>query len=85
MTTESPADSLLDNFARLVSDAGSLAGEVRGEARNFFRAQVEALVRDMDLVPRESFDAVAEMAAKALDRIEALEARLAALEKKKGA
>jgi BMFP domain-containing protein YqiC len=47
---------------------------------NAMRARFERLIVDMDLVPRAEFDAVKAMAAAALDRIEALEARVAALE-----
>jgi BMFP domain-containing protein YqiC len=44
------------------------------------RAQGERMLRDMDVVSREEFEAVKAMAAKAREENDALSARLAALE-----
>ena len=44
------------------------------------KQRLENLVADMDFVPREEFEAVKAMAAKARSENERLEARLAALE-----
>ena len=44
------------------------------------RQRLERLVADMDFVPREEFEAVKAMAAKARTENEKLEARIAALE-----
>lgn len=78
---------LLDEFARLMTDAAGAAQGVRREAEAVFRAQAERILGSMDVVQREEFEAVREMATRARDendrllaRIEALEARLAALE-----
>ncbi|WP_173932320.1 accessory factor UbiK family protein [Chelativorans sp. Marseille-P2723] len=75
---------ILDEFAKLVTDAAGAAQGVSREFENFFRAQAERMVNSMDLVQREDFEAVREMAIKAreenimlLARIEALEAKLA--------
>ena len=75
---------ILDEFAKLVTDAAGAAQGVRREVETAFRAQAERLLNSMDLVQREEFEAVRDMAAKAreenarlLARIEALEARLA--------
>ena len=46
------------------------------------KQRLEKLVADMDFVPREEFEAVKAMAAKARAENEALEARIAALESK---
>ena len=75
-----------DGFARLMNDAAGVAQGVRREATNLFRSQAERIVGDMELVRREDFDAVKEMASLAREenirlqaRIDALEARLSAL------
>ncbi len=75
---------ILDEFAKLVTDAAGAAQGVRREVETAFRAQAERLLNSMDLVQREEFEAVRDMAAKAreenarlLARVEALEARLA--------
>jgi BMFP domain-containing protein YqiC len=73
-----------DDMARVAAGAvGALAG-VRGEIEARLRDQLERVLAGMDLVSREEFEAVKAMAAKAreeqevlLQRIEALEARLA--------
>ena len=49
-----------------------------------FRRDLERLVADMDFVPREEFEAVKAMAAKARAENESLAARIAALESKSG-
>jgi len=74
---------ILDEFAKLVTDAAGAAQGVRREVETAFRAQAERLLNSMDLVQREEFDAARDMAVKAreenaklLARIEALEARL---------
>lgn len=71
---------LLDEFAKLMTDAAGAAQGVRKEVGTLMRAQGERFVRDMDLVAREDFDAVKAMAQKAREENEALSTRLAALE-----
>jgi BMFP domain-containing protein YqiC len=78
-----------DDMARVAAGAvGALSG-MRGEVEARFRDQLERVLAGMDLVNREEFEAVKAMAAKAreeqenlLRRVEALEARLAAVEAK---
>lgn len=71
---------LLDDLARVAGGAfGALTG-VRGEVEDVFKRRLERILADMDLVPREEFDAVKAMAAKARLEQEALEKRVAALE-----
>lgn len=72
---------ILDDFARLMTDAAGVAQGARREVETAFRAQAERFLADMDLVKREEHDVVKDMAAKALDAVEALEARVAELEK----
>ncbi|MGE4373139.1 MAG: accessory factor UbiK family protein [Xanthobacter sp.] len=76
---------LFDEMARLMNDAAGVAQGVRREAETVMRTQVERLLRDMDLVKREEFDAVKDMAAAAREENERLAARLAELEAKLGA
>jgi len=71
---------ILDGLARLMTDAAGAAQSVRTEMDTFMRQRLERLVADMDFVPREEFEAVKAMAAKARSENEKLEARIAALE-----
>ena len=77
MQTDNP---LLDGLARLFTDAAGAAQSVRAELDTFMRQRLERLVADMDFVPREEFEVVKAMAAKARSENEQLEARIAALE-----
>ena len=72
----------LDGMARILTDAAGAAKSVRDEIDTFVRQRLEKLVADMDFVPREEFEAVKAMAAKARAENERLEARIAALESK---
>lgn len=76
---------MFDEMARLMGDAASVAQGVRREAETMFRTQMERFVADMDLVKREEFDVVKELASKARTENEELKARIAALEAKFGA
>jgi BMFP domain-containing protein YqiC len=78
----------LDEIAKLMTDAAGAAQGVRRDFETMMRAQGERILRDMDVVQREEFEAVKEMAAKAREendklaaRVVALEAELAALRK----
>ncbi|MCY1705336.1 accessory factor UbiK family protein [Pannonibacter sp. SL95] len=72
----------LDEFAKLMTDAAGVAQGARREVETAFRAQAERFLSDMDIVKREDFDVARDMAVRALDRIDALEARIAELEAK---
>jgi len=71
-----------DEMAKLMNDAAGVASGVRREVETIFQAQAERILRNLDVVTREEFEAVKEMAAKARDENERLTARLAELEKK---
>ncbi|MTW15036.1 accessory factor UbiK family protein [Rhodoplanes serenus] len=71
-----------DEMARLMNDAAGVAQGVRREAETLIKAQAERILRDMDVVQREEFEAVKEMARLAREENEVLKARLAALEAK---
>lgn len=76
------SNRVLDEFARLMTDAAGTAQGVRREMETLMRSQAERFLRDMDVVPREEFEAVKAMARKAREENEALASRLAALEAK---
>ena len=71
-----------DEVARLMNDAAGVAQGVRREFDNMFKAQAEKWLRDLDLVKREEFEVVKDMARLAREENEALRARVAALEAK---
>jgi BMFP domain-containing protein YqiC len=69
-----------DEVARLMNDAAGVASGVRREFDTLIRTQADRVLRDLDLVKREEFEAVKEMARLAREENEALHARIAALE-----
>lgn len=71
---------ILDDFAKLMTDAAGAVQGVGREVETAFKAQAERWLNSMDLVKREEFEAVREMAVKARDENDALAARIAALE-----
>jgi BMFP domain-containing protein YqiC len=71
---------ILDEFAKLMTDAAGAAQGVRKEVEGAFRAQGEKFLNSMDLVKREEFDAVTEMARNARMENDTLTASLAMLE-----
>jgi BMFP domain-containing protein YqiC len=73
-----------DEIARLMNDAAGVAQGVRREFDTLFKTQAERWLRDLDLVKREEFEAVKDMARLAREENEALKARIAALEQKAG-
>ena len=73
---------LFDDLSRLMTDAAGLADGARREAQTFARSQMERVMSGMDMVGREEFEAVKEMAARARDENEKLAQRIAALEAK---
>jgi BMFP domain-containing protein YqiC len=74
----------LDEIARLMNDAAGVASGVRREVDTVFRNQAERVLRELDVVKREEFEAVKDMARMAREENEALKARIAALEAKIG-
>jgi BMFP domain-containing protein YqiC len=76
------SNRFLDEMARLMNDAAGVADGVRREVQTLVQTQMERILRDMDVVTREEFEAVKEMAAKAREENERLAARLAEVEKK---
>jgi BMFP domain-containing protein YqiC len=74
------SNRLLDDLAKLMTDAAGAAQGVRREVETAFRAQAERLLNSMEVVQREEFDAVRDMAVKARAENKALAARIDALE-----
>ena len=73
---------ILEDMAKVMSSAMGVAAGMRSEVEARFREQLERLLSQMDLVPREEFDAMAAVAAAARDEQETLSAQVAALEKR---
>lgn len=71
---------VFDDFSKLMTDASEVALGVRREAETAMKSQLERLLATMNVVTREEFEAVKQMAAKARDENERLGKRLAALE-----
>jgi hypothetical protein len=78
------SNKFFDEMARLMNDAAGVAQGVRREVETVVRNQAEKLLREMDVVQREEFEAVKEMARLAREETEALKARIEALEAKLG-
>jgi BMFP domain-containing protein YqiC len=76
------SNRFLDEMARLMNDAAGVAQGVRREFDTLFRNQAERILRELDVVQREEFEAVKEMARLAREENEILKARIVALEAK---
>jgi BMFP domain-containing protein YqiC len=76
------SNRFFDEVARLMNDAAGVAQGVRREFDTLFKTQAERILGDLDLVKREEFEAVKDMARIAREENEALKARIAALEAK---
>jgi BMFP domain-containing protein YqiC len=70
---------LFDEFAKLMTDGAGLAQGLKREAETMFRSQAEGFLSRMDLVQREEFEVVRDMAAKARQENEALKQEVEAL------
>jgi BMFP domain-containing protein YqiC len=71
-----------DDLSRLMTDAAGLAEGARREVDTALRSQLERLLAGMDIVSREEFEAMRDMAARARTENEGLRERIAALEAK---
>jgi len=76
------SNRFFDEAARLMNDAAGVAQGVRREFDTMLRHQAERILGDLDVVKREEFEAVKEMARLAREENEALKARISALEAK---
>ena len=73
-------NKVFDDLAKMAGGAVSTIVGVRDEVKALVRQQAESLILDMDLVPREEFDAMKAVAIKARTEQEKLEKRVIALE-----
>jgi BMFP domain-containing protein YqiC len=71
---------LLDELAKLMTDAAGAAQGMRREVESVMRAQAERILTSMDIVGREEFEAAKAMAEKARGENERLAGLVAALE-----
>jgi BMFP domain-containing protein YqiC len=76
---------LLDDMAKVAGSAREVMVDLTREAETTLKKNLERVMRRMDFVPREEFEVVREMAARARASQSALEKRIAALEKRGGA
>ena len=74
MTTTS--SRFFDELAKLMGNAAGAAQGLRREIDQLVKAQVERVLGDLDVVQREEFEAVREMAQRAREENEQLKARL---------
>jgi BMFP domain-containing protein YqiC len=73
-----------DEIGRLMNDAAGAAQGAKREFDTMVRAQAEKILRDLDVVKREEFEAAKDMARLAREENEALKTRIAVLEAKLG-
>jgi BMFP domain-containing protein YqiC len=76
------SNRFFDEIARLMNDAAGVASGVRREFDTVFRNQADRILRELDVVKREEFEAVKDMARLAREENDSLKARIAALEAK---
>ena len=72
--------SVFDDLARLMTGAMGMAQGMGDEARSFMRSQADRFVAEMDLVGRDEFEAVKQLAAEARAEADELRKRVAKLE-----
>ncbi|WP_112662685.1 accessory factor UbiK family protein [Microvirga flavescens] len=75
---------IFDEIARLATDAAGAAQGVKREVETVAKAQIERLIKDMDVASREEVEVLREMVLAAREENERLSARLKALEDRLG-
>lgn len=78
--TTSDMRSIEDMAARLANALPPQVAPLREELKANFRAVLQSQLAELDLVPREEFEATREMLVHARTRLEELEARVEQLE-----
>lgn len=76
------SNKFMDDMAKLATGAVGAAHSVKGEMEGMFRAWLDKQIAGMDLVSREEFETVREMAEKARMENEDLRAEIEALKAK---
>jgi hypothetical protein len=74
-------NGFMDQVARLMTNAAGAAKGMRDEIATMAKTRAEKIVNDLELVPREEFEAMKAVAMKARAEVEALRGRLETLEK----
>ena len=74
----------LDGMAKFLTNAAGAAQAFKSEMETMVKGRIEKMISDLEFVPRDEFDAVKTMAAKARAENEKLAARVAELEAKLG-
>jgi BMFP domain-containing protein YqiC len=82
MTTNPASSRFFDELSKLMTNAAGAAQGVRKEVDNLVQTQVERVLNNMNMVKREEFDVVRDMAEKARSENERLEKRIAEIETK---
>ena len=75
---------IFDDLAKVAGGAVSTFTGLKAEIEVMVRQQIERFLLDADMVPRDEFDAVKELAANARSGVEALDKRVLNLERKLG-
>jgi BMFP domain-containing protein YqiC len=74
------SNRLLDDIARLMTDAAGAADGVRREIETIVKGQIERLLRDMDIARREEVEVLRDMVVAAREENEQLAIRVKTLE-----
>ncbi len=77
-----PSSRFFDELAKVMTNAAGAAQGARREVDNLVKAQIERVLADIQVVQREEFDVVRDMASMARTENEALRTQIAALEER---
>jgi hypothetical protein len=75
-------EKFFDDLSQLLTNAAGMAQGMKTEAETALKARFERWLAEVNIITRDEFDAVREMAAKARAENERLAARVAELEAK---
>ncbi len=75
-------NGLMDQVARLMTNAAGAAKGLRDEIATMAKTRAEKIANDLELVPREEFEAMKSVAMAARAEVEALRMRVETLEKR---
>lgn len=70
------SNRIIDDITRLATGAAGALSGAKGEVEDLVKQRLERLIAEMDVVTREEFDAVAQMAAKAREIQESQQAEI---------
>ncbi len=73
-------NKMFDDLAKMATGVGGMVMDMRREVESMVLSQIEKILSKMNLVKREEFEVVREMAVKARENNEKLEKRLAEVE-----